>query len=134
MATEDTFDLPQFRGYRAPQRSGPAPLAAHAPVVSVVVPVYFNGDSLEELYARLAKAMAAADVEDWEAIFVDDASRDHSRRVLHDLAVEQSNIRVLHLSRNFGSFAGITAGLSSASGRCVAVISADLQDPPELLE
>lgn len=99
----------------------------------MVVPVYFNAPTLNELYERLGAAMKAARVEAWEVCFVDDASQDESRAVLAGLHAQHDNVRVVHLSRNFGSFDAITSGLTRVAGRCVAVISADLQDPPELL-
>jgi polyisoprenyl-phosphate glycosyltransferase len=101
--------------------------------VSVVVPVYHNAASLDELYRRLAGAMATASVRRWDVTFVDDGSRDESLAVLVRLSQRNGNVRVLRLSRNFGSMAAIQAGLERATGRCVAVISADLQDPPEKL-
>jgi dolichol-phosphate mannosyltransferase len=136
----DRLDLHgHFRTYRAALRKGlgrtSSPEAtAKRPEVSVVVPVYWNAPSLRDLYDRIAKTMAAAEVDGWEAVFVDDASGDDSRDVLHELAQRFDNVCVLHLSKNFGSFAGTTAGLAYATGSCVAVISADLQDPPELLQ
>lgn len=101
--------------------------------VTVVVPVYFNAPSLVELYDRIATALGKANIKTWDICFVDDGSRDESRLVLASLVESRPNVRVLHLSRNFGSFDAITAGLSTARGDAVAVISADLQDPPELL-
>lgn len=103
------------------------------PEVSIVVPVYFNAGSLHELHERLGRAMAAAGVTDWDVTFVDDGSGDESLEVVERLRRAHGGIRVLRLSRNFGSMAAIQAGLEQASGRCVAVIAADLQDPPEML-
>jgi dolichol-phosphate mannosyltransferase len=103
------------------------------PEVSVVVPVYFNAGSLAILYERIAAAVLQSGAPSWDITFVDDGSRDESRAVLRQLQEKFDNVRVLELSRNFGSMAAITAGLAQAKGPCVAVISADLQDPPELL-
>jgi dolichol-phosphate mannosyltransferase len=103
------------------------------PEVSVVVPVYYNAESLQELYQRIGTALDSAKVSDWNITFVDDGSGDSSRAVLNELVTTRDNVRVIHLSRNFGSFDAITAGLTCAEGRCVVVISADLQDPPEKL-
>ncbi|MDP3499184.1 MAG: glycosyltransferase family 2 protein [Myxococcales bacterium] len=109
------------------------PPATIAPEVSVVVPVYFNAESLVELYRRIDEALRSIAVEGWNITFVDDGSGDASRHVLNELVTTHPNVRVVHLARNFGSFDAITAGLGCAEGRCVAVISADLQDPPEKL-
>ena len=103
------------------------------PELSIVVPVYFNQHSLRELHARVAAALAQAQVAGWEAIYVDDGSRDGSLAVLQELGRADPRVRVLQLSRNFGSQAAIQAGLSRARGRAVAVLAADLQDPPEVL-
>jgi dolichol-phosphate mannosyltransferase len=74
--------------------------------------------------------MGAARVDRWDVTYVDDGSGDNSHQVLCSLP----KARVLKLSRNFGSMAAIQAGLQRARGEAVAVISADLQDPPEMLE
>lgn len=100
--------------------------------ISVVVPVYFNAPTLKELYQRIGAAMEAVKAS-WEITFVDDSSRDASRAVLAELRQAHPNVRLVFLSRNFGSFDAISAGLSHANGNCTVVISADLQDPPELL-
>jgi dolichol-phosphate mannosyltransferase len=70
---------------------------------------------------------------DWEFVFVDDGSTDDSLSILQSLLREDPRIRIVRLSRNFGSQAAILAGLSRARGQAAAVISADLQDPPEIL-
>ncbi len=103
------------------------------PIVSIVVPVFHNAASLAELHQRLAAAMGAAGVDRYDVTYVDDGSRDGSHEVLLGLASGNPGVRVVKLSRNFGSMAAIQAGLVHASGEAVAVISADLQDPPEML-
>lgn len=108
-------------------------LNATAKLVSIVVPVYHNAPSLPDLlgeFQRLAEKNAA---NDFEFVFVDDGSGDNSYDVLSRLAGEDSRVRVLKLSRNFGSTAALLAGLANARGDVVACIAADLQDPPELI-
>ncbi len=101
--------------------------------VSIVVPVYHNAASLPDLLTRF-QALARNNTADrFEFVFVDDGSRDISFRVLQDLAQDEPRMRLIKLSRNFGSNAALLAGLSQAQGEVVAAISADLQDPPELL-
>ncbi len=101
--------------------------------VSIVVPVYHNAASLPDLLARF-QALASNHPQDrFQFVFVDDGSKDHSFAVLHDLARDEPRMRVVKLSRNFGSNAAILAGLEEAGGDVVAAISADLQDPPELI-
>jgi glycosyltransferase involved in cell wall biosynthesis len=101
--------------------------------VSIVVPVYHNAASLGDLLGRF-QTLASNHPEDrFEFVFVDDGSKDNSFAVLHELAQCEPRMRVIKLSRNFGSNAAILAGLDEARGDVVAAISADLQDPPELI-
>jgi dolichol-phosphate mannosyltransferase len=101
--------------------------------VSIVVPVYHNAASLPELLARF-RELAERNPEDrFEFVCVDDGSRDNSFAVLTELAASEPRLRVVKLSRNFGSTAALLAGLGQARGDVVAGISADLQDPPELI-
>ena len=69
----------------------------------------------------------------WEVVFVDDGSRDGSYERLAALSAADSRIKVVRFSRNFGHQAAIAAGLSWARGEAVAILDADLQDPPELI-
>jgi dolichol-phosphate mannosyltransferase len=102
------------------------------PLVSIVVPVYHNAGSLPELLRQLDR-LSAAEPEDFEFIFVDDGSRDRSFAVMEELCRRDSRVRAIKLARNFGSNAASTAGITSAKGDAVVAISADLQDPPELI-
>ena len=101
-------------------------------LVSVVVPVYFNAESLPRLAERLRAVADAAD-HDLEVIFVDDGSRDESWDRIVEIARAWPAARGLRLTRNFGSQMAIVAGLSEARGAAAAVLSADLQEPPELM-
>ncbi|MBX7168176.1 MAG: glycosyltransferase family 2 protein [Pirellulales bacterium] len=101
--------------------------------VSVIVPVYHNAESLPVLLRRL-QSMADKEPEQFEFIFVDDGSHhDNSFPVLEELAQTDPRIKALRLARNFGSNAASSAGIAYARGDCVVAISADLQDPPELI-
>ena len=102
------------------------------PRLSVVVPVYNNANDLPELIDRLRAASREAGVEA-QLVFVDDGSADRSFEVLAGYADGDEAVTVLRLSRNFGSNAAIMAGLLQARGDAVCIISADLQDPPELI-
>ena len=101
--------------------------------ISIVVPVYFNAASLRLLQQRLAAVAAQMPPSEFEFIFVDDGSGDDSFGVLQDLAARDARVKVLRLVRNFGSNAAILAGLAHAHGDGTVVLSADLQDPPELI-
>lgn len=103
-----------------------------SPDLSIVIPIYNEAAVLEELLKRLRAALAPLDL-DWEVLFVDDGSQDGSWAVLERLAAEDSRVRALGLSRNFGHQRAISAGLEWARGRAVVVMDGDLQDPPELI-
>lgn len=100
--------------------------------VSVVVPVYFNAESLPRLALRLREIAAAADFR-LEAVFVDDGSGDESWERILSITAEWPEARGVRLTRNFGSQMAILAGLQESTGDAAAVLSADLQEPPELL-
>jgi glycosyltransferase involved in cell wall biosynthesis len=100
------------------------------PELSVVVPVYHNEENLPDLVPALERATAALDV---EFVFVDDGSRDGSWRWLERWTAREPRAMAIKLSRNFGSFTACTAGLAHARGAAAVIISADLQDPPELI-
>src|SRR5262249_44649095 len=101
--------------------------------VSIVVPVYHNANSLGELLKRFQTLAAGRAGLQFEFVFVDDGSRDDSFEVLSRLAASEPRMRLVKLSRNFGSNAAILAGLVHSRGDAVAAIAADLQDPPELI-
>jgi dolichol-phosphate mannosyltransferase len=105
---------------------------AKGPVLSVVVPVYNEEAGLPELFRRLTAALESFGVS-WEVICVNDGSRDRSAVMLTERCREDQRYRCIHFSRNFGHQAAVTAGIDHASGQAVAVIDADLQDPPELI-
>lgn len=100
---------------------------------SIVVPVYHNAASLPDLLTELQAVAEKNPDDDFEFIFVDDGSSDNSFDVLDTLLQVESRMRVIKLSRNFGSNPAIMAGLSQAKGDAVAAIAADLQDPPALI-
>ncbi|MDB5346428.1 MAG: hypothetical protein JWP89_4805 [Schlesneria sp.] len=102
--------------------------------VSIVVPVYHNATSLPDLLTQFQSLASRNPLEDFEFVFVDDGSRDASYQVLCELGRREPRMRVIKLSRNFGSNAALAAGLGHAKGDAVACIAADLQDPPELID
>jgi len=103
-------------------------------LVSIIVPVYGNALSLPDLLAHFQELAGRNAQDRFEFVFVDDASPDHSFAVLQQLAETEARIRIIKLSRNFGSNAALLAGLDQARGDVVVAIAADLQDPPELID
>jgi len=101
-------------------------------LITVVIPVYFNAATLPRLAERLRAASSNADW-DVEAIFVDDGSEDASWEAIAEITGAWPAARGIRLTRNFGSQMAIVAGLREARGDAAAVLSADLQEPPELL-
>ncbi len=102
-------------------------------LVSIVVPVYHNAPSLPDLLSRFQILADKNSADQFEFVFVDDGSRDDSFEVLQRLSQQEPRITVVKLSRNFGSNPAIIAGMAHTKGDVVAAISADLQDPPELI-
>ena len=103
-------------------------------LLSVIVPVYNEEDSIAEAVRRLRtlRDNLAQEI-NVELVFIDDGSTDQSFGYLQRIAREDPSLRVISLSRNFGHQIAITAGIDMAAGDYVAVIDADLQDPPELI-
>jgi polyisoprenyl-phosphate glycosyltransferase len=103
--------------------------------LSVIVPVYQDELSIKENFVNLkAELDRGSDLFKYEVILVNDGSRDNSILRLEELHYEYPRCAgVVNLTRNFGQVAAITAGLGRCTGDCAAVISSDLQDPPELI-
>jgi polyisoprenyl-phosphate glycosyltransferase len=99
-------------------------------LLSVVAPVYNEQELVEEFIRRTCAAAA-----EWafELVIVNDGSSDGTPQLLDRIAAADPRVRVIHLSRNFGHQAALTAGLEHAAGDVVAMLDADLQDPPELI-
>ncbi len=103
--------------------------------LSIVIPVYFNAPSLAGLHQeliRLEQSLSAIGVS-LELIFVDDGSRDDSFERLLEMKKVDDRIRIIKLTRNFGSVHAIKTGFRFVTGDCFSVLAADLQDPPELM-
>jgi polyisoprenyl-phosphate glycosyltransferase len=98
--------------------------------LSVVIPVFNEEETIPLLLPRLRGALRGLA---WEVIFVDDGSTDATPFLLEREALDDTHIKLLRFSRNFGHQAAVTAGLDFANGDAVVVMDADLQDPPELL-
>src|SRR4051812_9249366 len=99
-------------------------------LLSVVVPVHDEQETLEELHRRVACALGA---ERFELILVNDGSGDASEEIIERLTRADPRVIGLSLARNFGHQAALTAGLDHARGDAVVMMDGDLQDPPEVI-
>lgn len=100
--------------------------------LSIIVPVYYNEMNLDDLYKKLNEAVFN-NIEEYELIMVDDGSKDKSFEKMLELYHNHPNIKLVKLVKNYGSHVAILAGLSNCTGDCACAISADLQDPPEII-
>jgi glycosyltransferase involved in cell wall biosynthesis len=103
--------------------------ARSAPDVSIVVPIYNEVESLPDLVARIAEAMATQPLT-FELLAVDDGSTDGSRARLRELAADRPWLRVVLLVRNYGQSSALQAGFDRVRGRYVVTLDADLQNEP----
>ena len=101
--------------------------------ISVIISCYNEEKSVPLFYAAIEKAIKDIDAE-FEYIFVDDGSKDNTLKIIKDLSSQDEKVRYISFSRNFGKEAAMFAGLEAATGNYVALMDADLQDPPELLK
>ena len=101
--------------------------------VSIVIPVYYNEDNLIPLYKDIKEKFIDSIDYEYEIVMVNDGSKDNSYGVMQKLAVQDPNIKIVSLSRNFGSHAAILCGLEKCTGDCAVVKAADLQEPTELI-
>jgi dolichol-phosphate mannosyltransferase len=102
------------------------------PVISVVAPIFNEQENLPELRRRLTGALEQTG-EPWEIVLVNDGSRDRSGEIIRQFHAEDSRVKLIELSRNFGHQPAVTAGLHHARGDAVVLIDGDLQDPPEVI-
>ena len=100
--------------------------------ISVIVPIYNEEQIIPELYNRLQKTVSQIS-KNYELIFVNDGSKDHSLLELLKLSEQDSRVCYISFSRNFGHQIAVTAGLDASKGKAVVIIDGDLQDPPELI-
>ena len=109
------------------------PPARCCSLLSVVVPCFDEEDVIRQTHGRLTAVLGKASDLTFELVYVDDGSRDATLDVLRELHDGDARVRVIALSRNFGKEIAVVAGLADAEGDTVAIIDADLQDPPEVL-
>lgn len=101
-------------------------------IYSLIFPVYNEETNIIPLYERVIKVIRNLK-DSYEIIFINDGSKDDTLKILKILRQKDKNIKIINFSRNFGHQIAVTAGLEYSSGKYIAVLDADLQDPPEIL-
>lgn len=101
--------------------------------ISAVVPIFNEEGNIPILYDHIKSTFKKID-KNFEVIFINDGSFDNSLNLLKKIARKDKHVKIVSFSRNFGHMSAINAGLSLASGRKVAVMDADMQDPPHVIE
>ncbi len=101
--------------------------------LAVVVPIYNEEDNLPELSRRLADACGKVEGAEWQVIYVDDGSADKSVELIVEQRRADPRFTLVQLSRNFGPYPALSAGLAHADADAVVTIDGDLQDPPEVI-
>lgn len=101
-------------------------------MISVVVPLFNEQENLVSLHRRVTASLEAIGGP-YELVLIDDGSQDQTPRMIDELAETDPRVVAVHLSRNFGHQAAISAGLDMARGEVVILMDGDLQDPPEIL-
>ena len=102
-------------------------------LITLIIPCYNEEPALPYLYKELNNVTEKMNKYDFEFLFVNDGSKDKTLEVLKDYAQKDSRVTYLSFSRNFGKEAAMYAGFKSSKGDYVAVMDADMQDPPSLL-
>ncbi|MCH5210803.1 MAG: glycosyltransferase family 2 protein [Oscillospiraceae bacterium] len=107
-----------------------------ADLISIIVPCYNEGAALPYFYEAITKQynlMRQSSDIDFEYLFINDGSKDNTLSVIKELAAKDNRVKYVSFSRNFGKEAAMYAGLQNSSGDYVAIMDADLQDPPHIL-
>ena len=102
-------------------------------LISLIVPCYNEEGSLPILYEALCDVRASEADNNFEFIFVNDGSRDNTAEIIKSLAENDKAVKYVFFSRNFGKEAAMYAGMQKAKGDYIAILDADMQDPPSLI-
>ena len=101
--------------------------------ITILVPAYNEEDTLNALYERISKIMNSMENYEFELLFINDGSKDKTLSMIKELRSKDNRVCYVDFSRNFGKEIAMIAGLDYATGDCVIIMDADLQDPPELI-
>ena len=103
-------------------------------MISIIVPCYNEEEALPIFYKEINRVSKEMKEVNFEFLFINDGSRDKTLDILRDLSKKDKRVRYISFSRNFGKEAGMYAGLENATGDYVAIMDADMQDPPEMVK
>ena len=103
-------------------------------LISIIVPCYNEQESLPIFYKEIDKISKEMKNVDFEFMFINDGSKDKTLEILRDLSKKDKRVRYISFSRNFGKEAGMFAGIENVTGDYVAIMDADMQDPPEMIK
>lgn len=98
--------------------------------ISIVVPVYNEKESIEELYSRLSEVCQTLK-ESYEIIFVDDGSNDGSYEILKKIRIKDKKVKIIRFQKNFGKTSALSAGFKFSKGKIIVTMDADLQNDPQ---
>jgi dolichol-phosphate mannosyltransferase len=101
-------------------------------LLSIIIPCFNEELVITETHKRLTHVLTSVN-HDYELIFINDGSKDHTINILQELATTDPKVKILDFSRNFGHQCAVTAGLNHCSGDAAVIIDSDLQDPPEVI-
>ena len=100
--------------------------------LNIIIPCYNEEAVISETHRRIMDVIANKNFT-FEITYVNDGSKDKTLQILKEIANNDSNVKILDFSRNFGHQPAVSAGLANSNSEFVAIIDADLQDPPECI-
>ncbi len=101
--------------------------------LSVIIPCFNEEEVIKTTHSRIIQVLNDNDLINYELLFINDGSKDRTLEILTKLTKENSKIKIINFSRNFGHQSAVSAGISNCSGQLAVIMDADLQDPPELI-
>ncbi len=102
--------------------------------ISIVVSVYNEEKVIKYFYAELISVLNKMQNYKFELLFINDGSIDKSKTILEELSSQNSNVKVINFSKNFGHEAAMIAGIDESSGKFIICMDADLQHPPKAIK
>ena len=102
-------------------------------LITIIIPAYNEEETLPDIISRLAKLAKRINNYDFEFLFVNDGSRDHTGDLLSNFAKQDPRVSYINLSRNFGKEIAVAAGIDYAQGDAAVIMDADGQEPPEVI-